>query len=594
MQQEGSTAIPLYAKSGSFYISTPSHHLSSRKGMFVISPLTGLVYHFHLRLPSLYIHLSYTLSAWLAQVSICLSEGSFISIRCLLQQTLHSPLLLLDRCSGISVYDYRPILHIFSLTYPHEQCNVSNMSSIAFANLWRNDRVRQCVLSQVQQDDLRALRLVCKDLASDVAPILFKSLSVHFTTNTFTRRARMSALDRIGIHVRKLVFNMPHHADTFLPPLLFPGTLEEVKFIYEPRLSMSRPSSSSSSTTSSCYSSYSSTSSSKYGSWEMNDLLVKHYPPLFHAATDVESFLRAFIAMPNLSHLHISCPDQPSGQRYRRDIVDYALISLRLAIETANPVRLESLTLAPIHPGAMLHLRPQTSIGSSPASTRVWRRIKTLHIEMDSFEYGRDQPSDHLKILHSYLGSLRALENLRFQWKGPKGPCPLSLHLEPCTSRPVSLDCFNSCPDSSTKSAFRPLKFRHLKTMHLTNASLDADQASAFVMSHRKVLHEFEFEKCELRSGTWDDALAPLTHLAKSKAWKGQKPKQEEVMDIPIMLSPVDEKAELIDCVNEPMWDDVFRKSRHLQALRKVSSRTKDMVPQQVRKLLRSARVAWH
>lgn len=468
------------------------------------------------------------------------------------------------------------------------------MSSTAFANLWRIERVRHCVLSQVQQDDLPALRLVCKDLARDVAPVLFKSLSIHFSTNTFTRRARIAALDRIGLHVRDLVFNMPHHADTFLPPLLVPGTLEEVKFLYEPRLSMSRPSSSSSSTTSSSYSSCSSSSSSKYGSWEMNDLLVKHYPPLFHAATDVESFLRAFIAMPNLHHLHLSCPGQPSGQRYRRDIVDYALVSLRLAIETANPLQLESLTLAPIHPGAMLHLRPQTSIGSSPASTRVWRRVKTLRIEMDSFEYGRDQPSDHLKILHSYLGSLRALENLRFQWNGSKGPCPLSLHIEPCTSRPVSLDCFNACPDSSTKSAFRPLKFRHLKTMHLTNANLDAYQASAFIMSHRKVLHEFEFEKCQLRSGTWDDALAPLTHMAKSKAWKGQAPKQEEVLDVPIMLMPVDEKSELLDCVHEPLWDDVFRKSRSLQVLRRASSRTKDMVPRPVRNLLRSARVPWH
>jgi len=469
------------------------------------------------------------------------------------------------------------------------------MSSASFANLWRDDIIRQGLLSQAQRDDLRALRLVAKDFARDVAPVLFKSIRVHFSTNAFTRRARMSALDRIGVHVRELAFSMPHHVDTFLPPLLMPGTLEEVKFTYEPRLSLSRPSSSSSSTASSCYSSCSSTASSKYGSWEMNDLLVKHYPPLFHAATDVESFLRAFIAMPNLRHLHASCPGQPSGQRYRRDIVDYALVSLRLAIETANPTQLESLELAPIHPGAMLHLRPQTSIGSSPASTRVWRRIKTLRIEMDSFEYGRDQPSDHLKILHSYLGSLRALENLQFQWQGAKGPCPLSLHIEPCTARPTSLDCSNACPDSSAKSAFRPLKFRHLKTMHLTNASLDANQASAFIMSHRKVLYEFEFEKCHLRSGTWDDALAPLTaRMHKTNARKGEKPKQEEVMDVPIMLSPLDEKAELIDRVDEPLWEDVFRKSRHLQALRKVSSRTKDLVPQQVRKLLRSARVAWH
>jgi hypothetical protein len=126
--------------------------------------------------------------------------------------------------------------------------------------------------------------------------------------------------------------------------------------------------------------------------------------------------------------------------------------------------------------------------------------------------------------------------------------------------------------------------------MHLTNASLDASQASGFIMSHRKVLHEFQFERCHLRSGTWDDALAPLTRIVGNDSWKA---KQEEVMDIPIMLSPADEKSEM-DCVQEPLWDDVFRKTRGLNALRKVSLRTREMVPEQVKRLLRTARVGWH
>ncbi|KIX07287.1 uncharacterized protein Z518_01940 [Rhinocladiella mackenziei CBS 650.93] len=457
------------------------------------------------------------------------------------------------------------------------------MSSVAFAHFWRTDLIRECLLSYVSKDDLQTLRLVCKSLAHDIVPTLFKNLKIHFTANVFSRRARMSALERIGPDVQGLSFVMPHHSDTFLPPLLLPGTLDEVTFIYEPRLNTSRPSSSSSSSTSS--------STSKYGSWEMNDLLVKQYPPLFHAATNVEAFFRAFSAVPHLRRLHVSCPGQPAGQRYRKDIVDYALISLRMAVETANLSQLESLTLAPIHPAAIFYLRPHLSIGCSPASSRVWRRIKTLEIKMDSFEYGRDQPSDHLKILHSYLQVMRSLEHLQFQWLGSKGPCPLALHVEPCTSRPTSLDCSNACPDASAKSSFRPLKFRNLKSMHLRNASLDASQASGFIMSHRKVLHEFSFDQCHLRSGTWDDALAPLTKIVGSDTGKQ---KQEEVMDIPIMLSPVDEKSQM-DCVEEPLWDDTVRKtqSKGLQTLRKVSLRTKEMVPQQVRRLLRNARVTW-
>ena len=457
------------------------------------------------------------------------------------------------------------------------------MSPNAFARFWRTDLTRECFLLYVPRDDLQSLRFSCKVIADNIAPTLFKRLEIHFTTNTFSRRARMCALDRIGHHVQHLTFIMPHHNDTFLPPILHPGTLEEVTFIYQPRLNNSRPHSSSSSSSSS--------TASRYGSWEINDLLVKQYPPLFHAATNVDAFSRAIGAMPNLRHLHISCAGQHAGQRYRRDIVDYALISLKLAVEAANPTQLDTLTLAPIHPSAIFYLRPQISIGSLPSSTRVWKRVKSLHVEMESFGYGHDQHSDHLKILHSYLHVFQSLERLHFDWIGDKGPCPLSLHTEPCISRPTSLDCSKACPVFSTKSPCRPLKFRHLKSLRLRNASLDADQASAFIMTHRKVLHEFQFDGCHLRSGTWDDALAPLTRIVGNDSWKQ---KQEEMMDVPIMLSPVEEKSE-IECVQDHLWDDVLRRGKGLQALRKVSLRTKDLLlPEQVRRLLRTARVGWH
>ena len=461
------------------------------------------------------------------------------------------------------------------------------MSPNAFARFWQTDLTRDCFLSHVPKDDLLSLRRSCKAFAVDIAPSLFKTLEVHFTPHTFERRARMCALERIGRHVQHLSFIMAHHADTFLPPLLHPGTLEEVTFVYQPHVIITRPRSSSSSSTSSS----SSSSGSKYGSWEMNDLLVKQYPPLFHAATNVDAFSQAIAAMPRLRHLQISCGGQPPGQRYRRDIVDYALISLRLAVEAADSKDLNTLTLAPIHPSAMLYLRPQFGVGSLPSSTRVWRGIKSLKIEMDAFEYGRDRPTDHLKLLHSYLQAFQNLEKFEFEWIGGKGPCPVALHTEPCTSRPTSLDCSKACPESSAKSACRPLKFRHLKRLRLSNAALDADQASAFIMSHRKVLHEFQFDRCHLRTGTWDDALAPLTHIVGNDSWRN---KQEEVMDVPIMLSPVDEKNE-VECVQDHLWDDVFRKNKGLQTLRKMSLRTKDLLLlEQVRRLLRTARVAWH
>jgi hypothetical protein len=130
--------------------------------------------------------------------------------------------------------------------------------------------------------------------------------------------------------------------------------------------------------------------------------------------------------------------------------------------------------------------------------------------------------------------------------------------------------------------------------MHLLNAELGADQASTFIMSHRKVLHDFNFDRCHLRSGTWEDAFSPLTRIVGDDSWKEKirPPRQEEVMDVPIMLSPMHEKGD-VECVQEHLWDDVVRRSRGLLTLRKVSLKTKELLPE-VRRLLRAARVAWH
>lgn len=453
------------------------------------------------------------------------------------------------------------------------------MIPTAFFTFWRNDLTRSCFLSHTARDDLKSLRLACSDFAFDLAPVLFSSINLHFTTNSFGRQARMVALERIGHHVKTFNFTMVHSAETFLPPLIAPDTLQEINFVYEPQAVTSRPASASSAS-----------SGSKYGSWEMSDLLIKHYPPLFHAATNVPAFVRVLTALPNLSELRVSCPNQGAGQRYRRDVVDYALISLRMAVEQANPSFLQSLVLDDVHPATALYLRPQLSYGASPASTRVWRRVKKLDIAMSSFAYSRDSPSDHLKVLHTYLQSFCSLEHLKFRWLGEKGPCPISLDAEPCTSRPASLDCAKACPRSCMLPSCKPIRFRHLRTMHLENAILDSSQAAAFIMSHRKVLHEFQFDECHLRSGTWDDALAPLSHITGSDNWKQ---KQEEVMDVPLLLSPGGERPS-VDCVRSRLWDDPTLRRKGYEVLRKMSLRTKEILPGHVKRLLRGARVGWH
>ncbi|KAL1873385.1 hypothetical protein Plec18167_006436 [Paecilomyces lecythidis] len=391
---------------------------------------------------------------------------------------------------------------------------------------WQTDLTRKTFLGCLEKDELRSLRLVCHEFAVQASPFLFAEIAVQFRSSTLTRPSRVAALERIGHHVKSLTFKIPHSQETFLPPLLDPVTGAEQTFVYEPHVHppatgparLSVP---------------------KYGSWEMTDMLVKQYPPLFHAATNIPSFIHAFTIMYNLEKLRITCEGQARAHRYRRSVVDYALISLRVAIEQSPLKSLRTLSLLPIHPGALLYLRPNMGFGASPASRKRWSQIRKLVIHMDSFPYIRGHPMDHLKLLHSYLQSFPGVKRFSFRWVGKKGPCPLSLATEPCLVGSTKTPS-QACPKRCTLP-MKPLRLRNLQYMELENAILDASQISSFILDHRHTIREFDFEDVVLRSGTWDDALAPLTRISGNDSWKG---KQEETMEVPIILSPtnVDQK----------------------------------------------------
>ncbi|MCJ1372709.1 hypothetical protein MMC20_003934 [Loxospora ochrophaea] len=313
---------------------------------------------------------------------------------------------------------------------------------------------------------------------------------------------------------------MPHGPETFLPPLLDSTTGEEVTFVYEPYTQITR-------------SSASRLSNPTYGSWEMTDLLVKQYPPLFHSAANVPSFIRAFSSLHNLKHLKVSCPGQDSGHRYRRNIVDYALISLRVAIERNRLLALDTLSLLEIHPGAIHYLNPVMGIGALPNSLKRWAQIRNLAIHMDSIPSGPHISTDHLKHLHSYLHAFSpSLRRLIFRWNGRRGPFPLSLGTEsPLLESSPALACPRRC-----HIALQPLRFQKLRHMEVENTVLDASQVSSFITSHRRTIREFNFEDSDLRTGTWEEALSPLTRISGSELWKD---KTEEVMDVPLLFSPV-------------------------------------------------------
>lgn len=429
---------------------------------------------------------------------------------------------------------------------------------------WLDEDCRNAFLGQVDRKDLPNVRLTCLDFGAKAAPFLFDEVEVTFKPSSFTRPARMAALERIGDHVKTLSFNLPHGPSTFLPPLIDPWTGEERNFDYSPQVSkpptligkVKQP---------------------KYGSWEVTELLVKQYPPLFHAATDVPSFVRTLSAMPNLSHLKISCPGQEPALRYRRSTVDYALISLRIAVERAPLHSLETLSLLSVHPSSVFYLMPSQDFGASHRSPRRWAQIKKLAVEMDGHApcpKTLGPRNEHLRLLHGYLRMFsHSLTRLSFRWVGDKGPSPLSLHSEPClqpqpppvppktanlplTPLPSPPKTSSSFPPPGRQCHHRPsplpphpylhnaaanlprppptpLTMPRLTSLMVENCTIDARQISALITRHRRSLTDFEFEDITLRSGDWDEALAPLTRMTGGDGWKG---KAVEVMDVPIVM----------------------------------------------------------
>lgn len=282
------------------------------------------------------------------------------------------------------------------------------------------------------------------------------------------------ALERIGAHVRDLTIRIPHSPHSFLPPLLDlvrpqnetagaaaashpssararPNTAgsgidttaqcyydlpKERTFIYQPQLGRSS-SGAVRGGEGSAANLRSRLRLPKYGSWELTDLLTRQYPPLFHAATNVPAFVRALQALPNLQRLEVACPSQEASHCFRRSAVDYALISLRIAVETVQPALLEELVLKPMHPAGLQYLSPSpaTGVGAGPAASRPWKRIRRLDIELESFSA---IAPDHLKLLHAYLRAFTGqLTDFNFRWIGVPGPSPFTLDTEPNLFQPL-------------------------------------------------------------------------------------------------------------------------------------------------------------
>ncbi|GAB7353157.1 hypothetical protein MBLNU459_g3690t1 [Dothideomycetes sp. NU459] len=427
-------------------------------------------------------------------------------------------------------------------------CNLVLSTSSTFTRFWLSDSCRDNLLSHVPRRDLANLRLVCKDFGPRAAPRLFDEITVTFRTNTFTKRARLAALNRIGHLVKSFAVRLPHTAATQLPPLIDPWTGEEKEFAYVPQI---RPSN---------------RSAPKYGDEETTDLLVRQYPPLFHAATNVGAFIRVFAALGNLTRLRVACPNQDDIETGRRSIVDYALVSLRIALERNDLDFLTSLTLAPIHASGVLYLSPLLGFGAEPGGLKTWSRVGELCIEMKTPDLnlhrypdmaGQDDTAAHISILRTYIRNFPHLHHLEFCWISGKGPSPLPFCKHSPASSPVGSTTRDngpgpplprchpahrspSTPDPGKKRLVHLQSLTHLR---LENVSTSAAHVREILSTHLKHLEDLDLENVTLSSGTWDEALEPVcrkdrhgadTWLCDNRAGATAV----ETGDVPIMFAP--------------------------------------------------------
>ncbi|KAH7026018.1 uncharacterized protein B0I36DRAFT_248995 [Microdochium trichocladiopsis] len=372
----------------------------------------------------------------------------------------------------------------------------------AFHCLWQTDRIREILFELLSKEDICNVRRTSPACCNLVTKRLFKRTHLTFTASTFTRQSRVQALSRIGHHIEHLTFHFPHSEATFLPPLIHPDSGREISFLYKPHTSIAsvleRP---------------------KFANSGLGQILTEQYPPLFHAASNVPAFIHAIKHLVNLRHLTIRTPGQDAKERYRRDIVDYALISLRISLERAPITRLSKLSLVSVHPAAFIYLsHVPGGFGSLPSAGRRWRQIRRMNISVEAWDFYSTSPGlDHLKMMEDYIRSFSgSLEKLTFTWLGRKGPCPLSLATDPLFAPPrCTQKLFHEVTSPMSPlppaPARKPVVLPKARYLAVRNATMNERQVADLVSSHQYTVREFDFENVVLiNAGSWDNALAPL------------------------------------------------------------------------------------
>jgi hypothetical protein len=246
-------------------------------------------------------------------------------------------------------------------------CSLILCSNPSFLGFWNLEACRGSLLRQLARSDTSALRLVCHGISERVTNKSFSSIAITFRARTFNKQARLAALRRIGHHIKEVTFHLPRTMDTRLPPLIESYSGEQKGFVWKPGSAQSRDVGRS-------------TKQPRYGDTEIAELLIRQYPPLFHAATNVQSFISTMSCLTNLQHLRVSCigESEPMPRRAQgTDIMEVALTSLFYAVEQATFKHLNTVTLSNIWHTDVAALS-SLARSANPSSVKRWSNVRVL------------------------------------------------------------------------------------------------------------------------------------------------------------------------------------------------------------------------
>jgi hypothetical protein len=250
-------------------------------------------------------------------------------------------------------------------------CGLILCSDPSYLEFWNRETCRGALFRHIARSDLSALRLVCHGISERVTDESFSSIDITFRARTFNKPTRLVTLQRIGHHIKEVTLHLPRNMDTRLPPLIDPYSGKQKEFVWKPNSAQNRDVERS-------------TKQPRYGDTKIAELLIRQYPPLFHAATNVQSFISTMSCLTNLQHLRVHCLGEgdPMPRRAQgTDIMEIALMSLLYAVEQARFKHLDTVTLSNVWHTDIAALS-SLAMSANPSSAKRWSNVHVLDISM--------------------------------------------------------------------------------------------------------------------------------------------------------------------------------------------------------------------